>query len=97
MDTNKAVQERKQYNKKLLKESFNGEMKKPHRTDWATVIAIFFGTMLGLFIQDVIDTEKLISNTVLRFCVDVLIIVIAITVVHGIIALVKKLTAKKQS
>lgn len=80
-----------------MEQTFKDEMKKPHRTDWATVIAAFFGTMLGLFIQDVIDTEKLISNTVLRFCVDVLIIVIAITVVHGIIALVKKLTAKKQS
>lgn len=97
MDTNKAEQERKQYNKKLLKESFNGEMKKPHRTDWADMIAVFIGTVLGLSIRDAIDTKRLISNGFGRFCVDVLIIVIAITVVHGIIALVKKLTAKKQS
>jgi len=89
LNTEKAEQERKHYNKIILKESFKDEMKKPHRIDWADMIATFFGTMLGLFIQDVIDTEKLISNTVLRFCVDVLIIVIAITVVHGIIALVK--------
>ena len=97
MNTSNAEQERKQDNQELIKQTFKDEMKKPHRIDWADMIAVFIGTMLGLFIQDVIDTEKLISNTVLRFCVDVLIIVIAITVVHGIIALVKKLTAKKQS
>jgi Na+/H+-dicarboxylate symporter len=97
MNTSNAEQERKQDNQDLMKQTFKDEMKKTHRIDWADMIAVFIGTMLGLFIQDVIDTEKLISNTVLRFCVDVLIIVIAITVVHGIIALVKKLTAKKQS
>ena len=97
MDTNKAEQERKQYNDKLLNETFRGEIKKPHRTSWSELAAVFFGTMLGLFLQDVINTEKLISNSVAQFCVDVLIVVIAITAVQGIIALVKKLTAKKQS
>lgn len=91
MNTSNAEQERKHYNKKILKESFKDEMKKPHRIDWADMIAVFIGTMLGLFIQDVIDTEKLISNTVLRFCVDVLIIVIAILAVQGIFAVVRKL------
>jgi Na+/H+-dicarboxylate symporter len=97
MNTSNAEQERKQDNQDLMKQTFKDEIKKTHRIDWADMIAVFIGTMLGLFIQDVIDTEKLISNTVLRFCVDVLIIVIAITVVQGIIALVKKMTAKKQS
>lgn len=91
MDTNKAEQERKQYNKKLLKESFNDEMKKPHRTDWADMIATFFGTMLGLSIRDAIDTKSLISNGFGRFCVNVLIITIAILAVQGVFAVVRKL------
>ena len=91
MNTEKAEQERKQDDQDLIKQTFKDEMKKPHRIDWADMIAVFIGTMLGLFIQDVIDTEKLISNTVLRFCVDVLIITIAILAVQGVFAVVRKM------
>ena len=34
MDTAKERQEQKYYNKKLIKEGFQDEMKKPHKIDW---------------------------------------------------------------
>lgn len=66
---------------KKLKESIKDEMKKTHRIDWADMIAVFIGTVLGLSVRDAIDTKRSISNGFGRFCVDVLIITIAILAV----------------
>ena len=91
MNTSNAEQERKHYNKKILKESIKDEMKKPHRIDWADMIAVFIGTVLGLSIRDAIDTKSLISNGFGQFCVNVLIITIAILAVQGVFAVVRKI------
>lgn len=91
MNTSNAEQEIKHYNKKILKESIKDEMKKPHRIDWADMIAVFIGTVLGLSVRDAIDTKRSISNGFGRFCVDVLIITIAILAVQGVFAVVRKM------
>ncbi|MCR5480680.1 MAG: hypothetical protein K6F27_12595 [Ruminococcus sp.] len=91
MNTSNAEQERKQDNQDLMKQTFKDEMKKTHRIDWADMIAIFIGTVLGLSIRDAIDTKRLIANGFGRFCVNVLIITIAILAVQGIFAVVRKM------
>ncbi len=91
MNTEKAEQIRKQDDQDLIKQTFKDEMKKPHRIDWADMIAIFIGTVLGLSIRDAIDTKRSISNGFGRFCVDVLIITIAILAVQGVFAVVRKM------
>ena len=91
METSDAEQIRKPDNQALIKQSFSDEMKKPHRIDWADMIAIFIGTVLGLSIRDAIDTKRLISNGFGRFCVDALIITIAILAVQGVFAVVRKI------
>lgn len=91
MNTSNAEQERKHYNKIILKESVKDEMKKPHRIDWADMTAVFIGTVLGLSIRDAIDTKRSISNGFGRFCVDALIITIAILAVQGVFAVVRKM------
>jgi hypothetical protein len=91
MNTSNAEQERKQDNQDLMKQTFKDEMKKTHRIDWADMIAIFIGTVLGLSIRDAIDTKRLISNGFGRFCVNALIITIAILAVQGVFAVVRKM------
>ena len=97
LEKDKTEKEREYYNRKILKESFSDEMKKPRRMDWAELIAVFIGVFLGLTIRDVIGTEQLISNSAARFFADTVITVIMILAVQGIFALAKKLTAKKQN
>lgn len=97
MNTDKNELERKQYNRKLLKESFNDEMKKPHRIDWVELAATAIGTFLGLLIKDAIGTKELISNSFARFCADVAITIVMILVVQGIFFLIRKALHKKQS
>lgn|GEM_PF-1686517 len=91
MNTSNAEQERKQDDQDLIKQTFKDEMKKPQRIDWADMIAIFIGTVLGLSIRDAIDTKSLISNGFGQFCVNVLIITIAILAVQGVSAVVRKM------
>lgn len=91
MNTEKAEQERKQDDQDLIKQTFKDEMKKPHRIDWADMIAVFIGTVLGLSVRDAIDTKRSISNGFGRFCVDVLIITLAILAVQGVFAVVRKM------
>ena len=91
MNTEKAEQIRKQDDQDLIKQTFKDEMKKPHRIDWADMIAVFIGTVLGLSIRDAIDTKRSILNGFGRFCVDVLIITIAILAVQGVFAVVRKM------
>ena len=91
MKTSDAEQIRKPDNQALIKQSFSDEMKKPHRIDWADMIAVFIGTVLGLSIRDAIDTKSLISNGFGRFCVEVVIIAIAILAVQGVFAVVRKM------
>lgn len=97
METDKNELERKQYNQKLLKESFSDEMKKPHRIDWVELAATFIGTMLGLFIKDAVGTKELISNSAARFCADVAITVVMILVVQSAFWFIRKALHKKQS
>ena len=91
LNTEKAEQIRKQDDQDLIKQTFKDEMKKPHRIDWADMTAVFIGTVLGLSIRDAIDTKRSISNGFGRFCVDVLIITIAILAVQGVFAVVRKM------
>lgn len=95
MNTSDAEQERKQDNQDLMKQTFKDEMKKPHRIDWADMIAIFIGTVLGLSIRDAIDTKRLISNGFGQFCVNALIITIVILAVQGVFAVVRKIRQKQ--
>ena len=76
--------EQEYYNTKLIKESIKDSSSRPHKLSVLDTLVHIIGTVLGFIIQDIIDTDKLISNGVLRFFADVIIIVIAITAVNVI-------------
>lgn len=95
MSTTKEEKERRYYNKKLIKDGFRDEMKKPHPIDWKDMLARVLGCWLGLWLCDLIGTETLIQNSAGRFAVDVLIVCAMIAAAEAIVRLLSKALEKE--
>ena len=85
------MNERKNYNQKLLKEGLKDEIKGPHKIDWIEFITNCIGCFLGLILNDAIGIETLIHNTVGNLIVRVLIITVSIIIVHAVVYALKKI------
>lgn len=91
--------EQSYYNRMLLRNSIsniaddvdNGTYEFP----WKNFIISTTGTILGLIIRDMIGTETLIPNKGLKFCVDVAILVVMITLVNLVVMGFSKLLNHK--
>ena len=91
--------EQSYYNRMLLRNSIsnladdvdNGTYEFP----WKNFIISTTGTILGLIIRDMIGTETLISNKGLKFCADVAILVVMITLVNLVVMGFSKLFKPK--
>ena len=73
MSISKDEKERQYYNKKLIKAGFQDEIKKPHKIDWADFVTTFLGIFIGLSINRLTGIETRISNGVLCFLSEILI------------------------
>ena len=62
---------------------------------WKNFIISTTGTILGLIIRDMIGTETLIPNKGLKFCADVAILVVMITLVNLVVMGFSKLLNHK--
>lgn len=87
--------EKEYYNQKLLKETFQDEIKKPHKFDWKEAVLLLLGLILGFIVTDIIGLEELIGNKFLRYTAEVFILVIAIAAVNVIAVGFKKLMTNK--
>jgi hypothetical protein len=87
--------EQEYYNKKLINETMKEEIKKPHKFDWKECVLLFVGLLLGFIITDIIGTDELISNKILRFTAEVFILFISISVVNIVAAVIKRLMTRK--
>lgn len=95
--------EREYYNQKLIKDGIvngvtqlgddvdNGNYKFP----WKNFSISCIGTIIGLTVRDMIGTEALIPNKGLRFCADVVILIITISLVNLIFIGISKLSKPK--
>ncbi len=87
--------EKEYYNQKLLKETFQDEIKKPHKFDWKEAVLLLLGLILGFIVTDIIGLEELISNKILRYTAEIFILVIAIAAVNAFAVGFKKLMTNK--
>ena len=87
--------EKEYYNQKLLKETFQDEIKKPHKFDWKEAVLLLLGLILGFIVTDIIGLEELISNRILRYTAEIFILVIAIAAVNAFAVGFKKLMTDK--
>ncbi len=94
MDKSQAEKERKYYNKKLIKNSIESEIKKSHKIDWKEYINDCIGIFLGLMLNDKIGIENHFNSVFIGFTVDVFIIVAAIIFIkiifNSILKIVKR-------
>ncbi|HAG12346.1 MAG TPA: hypothetical protein DCG49_00610 [Ruminococcus sp.] len=90
----KEEKERRYYNKKLIKDGFQNEMKKPLPIDIKDLIARILGCGLGLWLCDLIGTETLIRNNVMRFVVDVLIVSAMLAAAEAVFRLLSRAMKK---
>ena len=85
MNTTKDEQERQYYNKKLIKEGFQNEMKKPFRINWQELIANCIGIFIGLRIIHLTGLAERIANGVLSIVAQAVVIAVCMTVVNLIV------------
>ena len=81
MDTSKERQEQKYYNKKLIKEDFQDEMKKPHKNDWIDFFSSWIGIFIGLRITHLTGIDTRIGSTAGRVMLGLLITVATLSAV----------------
>ena len=82
MNTTKEEKERQYYNKKLIKEGVQNELKKPFRINWAELIANCIGIFIGLQIFHLTGLEESITSGAVRILVQVLIVAACMTAVN---------------
>lgn len=85
MSKSQAEKERRYYNKKLIKEGFKNEIKKPHKIDWKDIITNCIGISLGLTLTDKIKMDSLIHNSFGRFMAETFIVVAVIIVIKAFV------------
>ena len=74
--------ERSYYNRRLLDKEVKNELKKS-KIDWKDLLVRVIGVWIGLMLSDAVQLENLISNSVVRFGVEVLIVTAALLLVAG--------------
>jgi uncharacterized membrane protein len=95
--------ERKYYNRELVRGSIRDEVTKlgddvdngTYEFPWKNFIISTTGTILGLILRDMIGTETLIPNKGLKFCADVVILVVMISLVNLVVIGFSKLLKPK--
>ena len=95
--------EKEYYNRKLLKGGIMNSITElgddvdngKYNIPWRNFSANFIGTFIGLTVNDIIVTEARVSNTGLRFCADVLILIVMITLVNVVFMAFSKLLKLK--
>lgn len=80
--------ERSYYNRRLLDKEVKNELKKS-KIDWKDLIVSFIGVWIGLMLSDAVQLENLISNSVVRFCAEVLIVTAALLLVAGAVHMIE--------
>lgn len=95
MDKSQAEKEQKYYNKKLIKNSIESEIKKSHKIDWKEFITNCIGIFLGLTLNDKIGIENHFNNFFIVFILEVFIIVAAIIFIKIILNAIFKIVQKK--
>ena len=94
MDKSQAEKEQKYYNKKLIKNSIESEIKKSHKIDWKEYINDCIGIFLGLMLNDKIGIENHFNSVFIGFTVDVFIIVAAIIFIKIILNAILKIVKR---
>lgn len=94
MDKSQAEKEQKYYNKKLIKNSIESEIKKSHKIDWKEFITNCIGIFLGLTLNDKIGIENHFNSVFIGFTVDVFIIVAAIIFIKIILNAILKIVKR---
>lgn len=96
MQITKDEKERQYYNKKLIKEGFQNELKPPFRIDWPARLADCIGIFIGLRTIHLTGLEERITNGVLSILVQAAVIAVCMMVMTLILSALRGLTGKKQ-
>ena len=80
--------ERSYYNRRLLDKEVKNELKKS-KIDWKDLIVRVIGVWIGLMLSDAVQLENLISNSVVGFCAEVLIVTAALLLVAGAVHMIE--------
>ncbi len=95
MNLNKDEQERRYYNRKLIKEEFRNGIKSSHKINWIDLITTTIGCFLGLCLCDAINLDHFITSTPICFILQVLIVASLIMIVKAIINCFAKMQKKQ--
>ncbi|MBQ6212887.1 MAG: hypothetical protein IJJ57_08385 [Ruminococcus sp.] len=89
--------ERKYYNKKLIKETFKEEIKKPKSYLWIDFLSAFIGCIMGNILLRVTGIEEKIDISILSLGVTVIYSVICFFLVKGAIIGIRKIIERKRN
>ncbi len=95
MSRSKAEKERRYYNRKLLKDGFKREIKRPHKIDWKDIICNCIGISLGLTLTDKIKIERFLHNSFATYMAEIFIIVTIIIIIKALVYLIYRVARKK--
>lgn len=70
------------YNRKLIKQSFKNELKKPYKIRARDLILTIIGSFIAMAVIDLIEIEQLLKNSAVSFVIEAVIIALSIQIVY---------------